>query len=127
MELFDYLNAMTKDNKELDFDNEEVRKGYTPYIINRFVSMSEVYISLVNEANKFDMPKSAHYRFFWSALPKKRHFFKYIKKKKELNLDEKKFIAEYFEVGLRDAERYIEILEEDQLADILKVFKYGKK
>ena len=127
MELFDYLNAMTKDNKDLDFDDEEIKKGYTPFMINRFVSMAEVYIPLVNEINRYDIPKATHYRFFWSALPKKAHYFKYIKKSKDLDIDEKKFIAEYFEVGLRDAERYIEILSEEQITEILNVYKFGKR
>jgi hypothetical protein len=127
MELFEYLNAMTKDNKELDFDDEEIKKNYNNFIINRFVSMAEAYIPLVNEINQYDLPKSVHYRYFWSALPKKNHYFKYIKKGKDLDIDEKKYIAEYFEVGLKDAERYIEILNEQQIAEILKVFKFGRK
>lgn len=127
MQLFDYLNAMTYEKKELDFTNKEVERNYNSFIINRFVSMSEVYVPLVNEANRFDIPKASHFRFFSSVLPKKKHYFKYIKKAKEYNIEEKKLIAEYFEVGLRDAERYIEMLSKEDLDSILKIYDYGKK
>jgi len=126
MELFDYLTAMTVKKEDLDFDNEEVRKGYQPYMINRFVSMSEVFIHIVNEVNRYDLPKSAHYAYFSSFLPKRKQFFKYIKKKKDFTLIEKKVIANYFEVGIKDAERFIQILEEEQIKEILEIFKYGK-
>lgn len=126
MELFDYLKALTERNEDLDFDNEEIRKGYQPYMINRFVSMSEVFIPVVNEINRYDLPKDTHYRYFFSILPKRRQFFKYIKKKKDLTVTEKKLIAKYFEVGLNEAEKYIQLLDEKQIKEILDIHRYGK-
>jgi len=126
MKPFDYLNALTVENKDLDFDNDEIRKDYSPYMINRFVSMSEVFVPIVNEVNRYDLPKSAHYRYFSSILPKRKMYFKYIAKKKDLSLADKTVIANYFEVGLKDAERYIQILDEKEVNDILEIFRYGK-
>jgi len=126
MELFDYLKALTERNQDLDFDNEEINSGYKPYMINRFVSMSEVFVPIVNEVNRYDLPKRTHFRYFFSFLPKRRQFFKYIGKKKDLSQDEKRFIAKYFEVGLADAERYIQLLDESQIKEILEIFRYGK-
>lgn len=126
MELFDYLNSMTEKKEELDFDNDEIKKGYQPYLINRFVSMPEVYVQVVNEINKYDIPKHVHYRYMNSFLPKRKQYFNYIKKKKDLSQDEKLLIANYFEVGMGDAERYINMLDEEQIKEILKIFKYGK-
>jgi len=127
MELFDYLKALTERNDFVDFDNEEVRKDYQPYMISRFISMAEVFTQVVNEINRFsDIPKETHFRYFFSVLPKRRQFFKYIKKKKDLNQDEKFIIANYFEVGLNDAERYIQILDESQIKEILELHRYGR-
>jgi len=126
MELFDYLDGLTVDNKDLDFSDEEVNKGYPGYMINRFVSMSEIYVPVVNEINKYDVPNSTHYRYYFSILPKRKHYFKYIKKKKDLDQKEKMVIARYFEVGLKDAERYIQLLDEKQIKEILEIFSYGK-
>jgi len=126
-ELFDYLKALTERNEFLDFDNEEVSKDYQPFMINRFVSMAEVFTQVVNEINRYsDIPKETHFRYLFSVLPKRRQFFKYIKKKKDLTQDEKLIIAHYFEVGLTDAERYIQMLDENQIKEILDIHRYGK-
>jgi len=127
MELFDYLKALTERNDFVNFDEEEVRKDYQPYMINRFVSMAEVFTQVVNEINRYsDIPKETHFRYFFSVLPKRRQFFKYIKKKKDLSQDEKLLIANYFEVGLNDAEKYIQLLDESQIKEILELYRYGK-
>ena len=126
MELFDYLKAMTEKKEELDFDNDEVRKGYSSYLINRFVSMCEIYIPLCNEINRYDVPKSVHFRYMSSVLPKRKQFFKYIKKKKDLSQTEKLVIANYFQIGLKETEQYINILDENQLKEIIDIFKFGK-
>jgi len=126
MEIFDYLKALTENNEDLDFDNEEVRKGYQPYMINRFISMCEVFVPVVDEINKYDIPKNVHFKYFFSLMPKRKQFFNYIKKKKDFSIQEKQIIANYFEVGIADAERYIQILEEKQIKEILEIFRYGK-
>jgi len=126
MELFDYLKALTEKNEDLDFDNEEISKGYQPFMINRFVSMAEVFIPIVNEINRFDVPKEVHFNYLFSILPKRRQFFNYIKKKKDLSLQEKRTIATYFEVGMDDAERYIQLLDDSQIKEILEVYRYGQ-
>jgi hypothetical protein len=125
MELFGYLKAVTEDKTDLDFKNDEIRKGYTPYMMNRFISMTEMYIPLVNEINKYDIPKHIHYKYFLSTLPKRKQYFKYIKKSKDLTLDEKKFVAHYFEIGLKEADIYIQQLTEEQLKEIIDIYKYG--
>lgn len=127
MELFDYLKALTEKNEFLDFDDEEIRKDYQPFMISRFISMAEVFTQVVNEINRFsDIPKETHFRYFFSFLPKRKQFFNYIKKKKDLSQTEKLIIANYFEVGMKDAEKYIQILEEDQIKEILDLYRYGK-
>ena len=126
MELFDYLKSLTERKEDLDFDDDEVRKGYQPFLINRFISMSEVFIPLVNEINKFEVPKNVHFKYFFSTIPKRKQFFKYIKKKKDLSLVEKKLIAKYFEVGLNEAEKYIQLLDESQIKEVLEVYRFGK-
>lgn len=126
MEIFDYLNAITETKENLDFNSDEVKKDYSNYMINRFISMAEVYVPIVNEVNKFDLPKDTHFRYYQSVMPKRKQFFKYLKKKKEVTDVETQVIANYFEVGLKDAKRYIEMLDETQTQEILNKFRYGK-
>jgi len=62
----------------------------------------------------------------FSILPKRKQFFKYIKGKKDLSLQEKKILAKYFDIGLREAEEYIRLLEVDQIKEILEIYRCGK-
>jgi hypothetical protein len=126
MELFDYLNAMTEKKEELDFNNPEISSKYQPYMINRFVSMSEVFLPFVNEINKYQVPKEIHYKYLFSILPKRKQFFKYIKSTKDLSLQEKKILANYFNIGMKEAEEYIQILDDSQIKEILEIYRCGK-
>ncbi len=126
MKLFDYLNAVTVDKEQLDFDNPEVAKGYQSFMINRFVSMSELFIPIVNEINRYDVPKEVHYEYYLNTIPKRKQYFKYIKKKKDLSDEDKKYIAEYFECSIREAEMYINLMKEEEVKDLLNIYKYGK-
>ncbi len=127
MNLFDHLNNLCLNKKEMDPKNDEETKSYNQYIINRFISMNEIYLPLVNEINKYQVPKDTHQRFFISVLTKRKQWFSYIKKAKEFNIEEKKLIAKYFEIGLKEAEYYISFLEKDQLKEIINLYKAGTK
>lgn len=124
--LFEHLNNLTNDKKLIDETNPEEMSSYDPYIINRFVSMCEMYLPLINEINNFNLPKHVHYRYLFSTLPKRKQFFKYVKKKKDVDKDSKDDIAKYFECSVREAEIYAEILETEQIEEITKKFDCGK-
>ena len=126
LSLFDHLNNLTENKTEYDPMNDVQTKSYEPYMINRYISMCDFYLPLVNEINKYDIPKNVHYRYFLSSLPKRKQFFKYISKGKDVNKDDKEKIAKYFECGNREAEMYLEILSEDQVKTIVRKFDYGK-
>lgn len=126
MDLFEHLKNLSREDRQLNTKDDSEIKSYTPYMINRFVSMAEMYVPFVNEINKHsDIPKHVHYRFYNSILPKRNHFFRYIKKKKDLQAEEKKYLAVYFECGIKDIEQYIKILSKDQIKEILAKFMYG--
>jgi hypothetical protein len=126
MKIFDYLNSMTKDKTPLDFSSDEVSKGYSPFMINRWVSMVDVFAPFANDMNKYDVPKDVHYEFYKSFLPKRKTYFPYIKKAKDLDLHEKKYICHYFEIGLKEADQYINIMSEEEVKEVLDIYKYGK-
>lgn len=126
MEIFDHLNNLTQGKVEADFSNDEVKKSYNKFMINRFISMCDFFIPVVNEINRYDLPPDVHYNYYLNALPKRKYFFNYIKKGKELNEEEKKYIAHYFECGKKQAEEYINIMDDDQIQEILNIYKYGR-
>jgi len=126
MELFDYLKCLTESKEDLDFTSDEISKNYSAYTINRFVSMVEIYIPIVAQCNRYDLPKHIHYSFYKNILPKKKQYFNYLKKKKDVDLEDKKYIAEYFEISLKEADEYCSMLDEKTIKEIRKVFIYGK-
>ena len=126
MEIFDFLKALTEKNVDVDFDNDEIRKSYQPFLINRFVSMCEVFVPFVNEINKYDLPKEAHFKFLDSVIPKRKYFFNYIKKKKDISEKEKTILANHFKIGKKETEEYINILSEEEIKSIIDIYKFGK-
>ena len=127
MELFDYLKALTEKKTPFDPKDDDMVKGYNPYIINRFVSMCEAFVMLVNEINKHpELNKKAHYDFLLSALPQRKQYFKYIKKEKDLTEEEVNYVADYFNVTAREARSHIQVLEKKAIETIIGKYKYGQ-
>ena len=125
--LWDHLNNLTINKTELNDKNDVESKSYNIYLINRFVSMCELYIPIVNEVNKYgNIPKKLHHTFLLNILPKRKQYFKYIKKGKELNETELSYIAEYFEIGIREAKMYINLLSEENVKEIIKLYTFGR-
>ena len=127
MNLFNHLENLTLNKIEFDPKDDEQNKTYAPYIINRFISMCQMYIPLVNEINKYNVPKDVHYTYFFSTLPKRKQYFNYIKKKKDVDEENIKYIMEYFECGDRQAKIIINTLKENQIAEIVAKYNHGKK
>ena len=121
--LFDHLNDLTINKIDFDSSNDEQVKSYSQYMINRFVSMTDIYLPIVNEINQYDLPKETHYNYYKNLLPKRKHYFKYIKKKKDINLEDKKLLCIYFECGLKEIENFINVLTEEQIEEILKIYR----
>ena len=126
MKLFDYFNAMTLDKDFLDFNNEEVYSGYNSYIISHFISMPEMYVQLVNEINKYDLPKETHFRYFFASLPQRKQYFPWIKRKKESTDQWVEYIADYYQVGIKEAKQYLKLLDKEEIEEILEKYRYGK-
>jgi len=129
MELFDYLNNISEKKVELDFEDDEVSKNYQPYMINRFISTCETYISLVNEINQYEVPKEIHHRFFLTTIPQRKQYFNYsnIKKLKDVDEEDKELICKYFECSKKEVEQIVDLLTDEQVKEIVSIYKYGRK
>ena len=66
--------------------NLEYEKTFSPFMINRYLSMGEDFLPLVNHFQNYvvqTMPHGIVYRFYCDLLPKKKMYLKYIKGKKD--------------------------------------------
>jgi len=127
--IFDHLGNITwKKTPWHDLD-ELSQKSFSPYLINRWLSMNLDYIEIVDMFQQYTigpLSKKHVYQLYFDFLPKQKTFNKYIKGKKanKYNKELVKFIADHFEVAKSEAEDYIGLLHKDEIISMLK--KYGK-
>ncbi len=120
MKLFDHIDNVTLKKNDL---TEDEMKTYSPYMMNRFISMIDMYLPIINQLNQYDLPKDTHNTFLKSFLPKRKQYIKYISSKKDNKSYDLECLEKYFEVGRRDAEHFLSILSDEQLKEITDKFK----
>ena len=120
--LFDFLNGMTINKTEFDFSDREVNSAYSQYMINRFISMSEIYFPVAREFVKGRLPNDIHYNTLKSMLPKQKIYFPYFKSTKHYTDDELITLSNYYEVGTRDLVEIINNTDEAEVNSILEIY-----
>jgi hypothetical protein len=127
--LFDHLANITWKKKPWSELSETDQKSFSPYLINRWLSMNINYIELVDMFQQYTigpLNKKHVYQLYFDFLPKQKSFNKYIKGKKQdkYNKELVKLIADHYQVARIEAEEYISLLEQTEISSLLK--KYGK-
>jgi len=120
--LFDYLNSIFLKNKIDDLS------AYSPFIINRFLSMDKELLPFAFFVN-FNSPfwtKELQYEFLFYAIPKKKRFIKYVKNKGK-KLEKLKIIQDWFKINEEEAKEYLKILNDKQIKEIEKILKSKKR
>lgn len=114
MNIFDHIKNITT-NKGPYLGDE----GWNNWMINRYLSMDQDYVEVVNivQKNTWQMKGEYLYNIYKDLIPKQYKFLKYIKptKKIEYNQDEVDAVASYFEVSKKQAKEYINMLPKDEL------------
>lgn len=130
--LFDHIGGLTDKKTPWSQLSEMDRKSFSPYMINRFLSMSPDMIEFVNELQKYTIgilsPREV-YNLYLDILPKKKMFLKYIKgdgKEKYSNtlVD---YVSKYYECSNLEAKEYLDIFSSNEeykseLVSILQKF-----
>jgi len=126
--LFDHLKNLTQ-NKIPWNDNDEVMKNYNQYMVNKFISMDERFIVLVDTVNQMkDLPNKTHYDFLFKYLPKQNIFFNYINNKnKKATMDKIKIVAAYYKVPIVEAEDIMTMIPEDILEELYELYKISEE
>ena len=128
MNLFSWINELFVGKRDWDSFSDADKKKFSPFMVNRYLSMSEDFIPFVNHFQKYTievMPHKSVYQFYCSLLPKKKTYLKYLSGKKEKTNDKVvPYIMKYFEVSKKEATDYYDIMEKINLKLLLK--KFGK-
>lgn len=113
--LFDHISGLTDKKTPWSQLSEMDRKSFSPYMINRFLSMNPDMIEFVNELQKYTIgilaPKEV-YNLYLEILPKKKMFLKYIKGDSKEKYSEKliEYVSKYYEFGRRESIECLDIL-----------------
>jgi len=132
--IFDHINQLTHKKKAWEKLSEQDQKSFSPYIINRWLSMHPDLIETIDMFQQYTigpLSKKHVYQLYYEILPKANIRSKYIKGKKadKYNKDLINFVKEHYITSKREAEDMIDILiltneGLQSLVDAMKI--YGK-
>ena len=129
MTIFDWINQILVGKKHWDSFTEDEQKKFSPFIINRWLSMDTEFVEIVNYFQKYAIgtlePREV-YKWYCDILPKGKRFNKYIKGKRDKKYDKElmDILVKYFECSKLHVKEYLEFLTKTDLETIL--IKYGK-
>jgi Bacteriophage clamp loader A subunit len=110
--LFDFINDLSHGKK--DVMTEENEKDFSPYMVNRFLSMDITTILYANEMNmNSHLTKRMQYDYFLHSIKKHKRFFKYIKHKRQDDID---LIAEYHGCSELRAKEMLPIFTDEDIS-----------
>jgi hypothetical protein len=115
--IFDHLKNITTTKGPYLGD-----EGWNNYMINRFLSMDQDYVEVVNivQKNTWQMKGEYLYNLYKDLIPKQYKFLKYIKPayKSDYAVEEVEAVQLYFEVSKKEAKQYINMLPKEELKTI---------
>jgi len=128
MTIFNWINEILVSKKHWDDFTIDEQKKFSPFIINRWLSMESEFIEIVNYFQKYAIgtlePREV-YKWYCEILPKGKRFNKYIKGKKDkkYNAELIDIIAMHFECSKLQVKNYLKLIDKIELIEILG--KYG--
>jgi len=128
MTIIDWMNQLLVHKKHWNDFTEDEQKKFSPFIINRWLSMDKDFIEIVNMFQKYavgTLKSREVYKWYCDVLPRGKRFNRYIKGKKSKKYDKEliSILIKYFECSKLQVEEYLEFLNKDNIQNILE--KYG--
>ena len=130
--IFDHLANITFKKTDWNSLSETDQKSFSPYLINRWLSMNPDLIEIVDMFQQYTigpLNKKHVYQLYCDILPKQKMYTKYIKgkKAKEYNKDLLAMLVSHYQISKRDAKLYIDFWKENSIDDLKNLLKdYGK-
>jgi hypothetical protein len=126
--IFDFIDGVTHKKKEWNSWSDSDQKKFSPYIVNRYLSMRMEFTELVNVLQRYTIGQlrpSETYRLYHDFLPASKAFAKYIKGNKDDKYTKELVaqVAEHYQVSKQEAVEYIDLMDLHS-CDVL-ISKYG--
>ena len=128
MTIIDWMNQLLVTKKHWNDFTEDEQKKFSPFIINRWLSMDKDLLEIVNFFQKYSIgtlePREV-YKWYCDMLPKGKRFNKYIKGKKDkkYNTELIDIMVTHFECSKSQVKDYLDLIAKNELIEILE--KYG--
>ena len=130
--IFDHLSHITEKKTPWDKLSEADQKSFSPYLINRWLSMNMDLIEIVDMFQQYtigELDRKHVYQLYQELLPKRKMYTKYIKAKDsdKYNKELLEFVAKHYQISIREATEYVAMMvdiDKELVIDILR--KYGK-
>jgi len=126
---FDHVkNLHTKKRGWKDFNDEE-KKSFNVFIINKTLSFNPKYLNIVNMVQNYTglnqiLSQKEVFNLYYSLLPTKFKFYRWIKGEKTKKEKVKaEYLAMHFKVSIREAYDYLDILDKKTIKSITKNYK----
>jgi len=130
MNPFDFLKILHNKNKKWQDFNDEEKKAFNVFIVNKALSFNPEYLNLVNTIQKYTngylTPKEV-FKVYSDFLPTKFRFYKWIKGKKDLNKELLTHLSELFETSNRESQDMVGLLSKSELKEVLQKKGIEKK
>lgn len=128
MTIFNWINEILVSKKHWNDFTKDEQKKFSPFIINRWLSMDKEFLEIVNYFQKYSIgtlePREV-YKWYCDMLPRGKRFNKYIKGKKDkkYNTELLDIMVMHFECSKLQIQDYLDLIHKDELIEILG--KYG--
>ena len=128
MTIFDWINQILVKKTHWNEFTDDDQKKFSPFIINRWLSMDKDFLEIVNYFQKYSIgtlePREV-YKWYCDMLPRGKRFNKYIKGKKDkkYNTELIDIMVMHFECSKSQVKDYLDLIVKDELIEILE--KYG--
>ena len=129
MNPFDHIKNLHTKKRTWDDFNDEEKKSFNVFIINKALSMNPSYLGIVNMIQNFTglnqiLSQKEVFNIYFNLLPSKFRFYKWIKGEKNKKEKEKaEYLAMHFKVSTREAYDYLKILDRKTINKIIKNYK----
>ena len=129
MTLFDWLKEINYKKSPPDQFTTDDWKSFTPFMINRYLSLYPELIVLVNEVQMLNTTnKKVLYNAYRHLLPQQSRFAKYIKGRvAKVNNELVEIVSRYFEIGKKESKEHIKMLTLKELSGIVGLYGYTNK
>ena len=132
MTIIDWMNQLLVHKKNWDEFTESDQKKFSPFIINRWLSMDKEFLEVVNAFQKYAIgtlePREV-YKWYCDVLPKGKRFNKYIKGKKDKKYNKEliDILSKHFECSKLQIKDYLELIDKEEIKYILQMYGLDKK